>query len=228
MTSRGGGVGGGKRMDLKKVSIAGTCQKCVGAMKQKPSVPCRNSNLLIGEEDSDFCSDFFLLAISLQSEHGCLPSNVFASASVSGASWENWITMPTHATDWNSVQCIPIEQANASAVRALASRGSTRKHRPLCQNVNKRTRLTPAPVLLHSSFADTHKSSTEKPCPEIFSWWLSRRQTVDFCGGTRRRQSQRDCQIHWRPQAWRRTRCGSVDGRVPLCGGAAPDCCAAA
>ena len=72
-----------------------------------------------------FCSECCPRWTILQRPQGCLPSKVFATASVSGVDWEKINTMPTQATDCSKAQCRPSESESATTSTILGNRKST-------------------------------------------------------------------------------------------------------
>jgi hypothetical protein len=77
---RGGGTGGLLGNKDAKIWTAGNTLMVLGEMRTNFSPVGGNSNLKLGEYDSDFFSDFFPAAMALQRGQGCLPSKVLHKA----------------------------------------------------------------------------------------------------------------------------------------------------
>jgi hypothetical protein len=81
-----------------------------------------NSSFVNGWENSAFFSDFLALAMTLQMEQGCCPSNVRATASVNETVRRLSASILVQATDCNAPQCAPLAARSKAISKALRNR----------------------------------------------------------------------------------------------------------
>ncbi len=119
---RGGGRGGSSARERRASTSWLPCGRGGGGIKASTCASRIKTSFCRGWSFDFFCSSCWPFCTARQSEQGCLPSKVEATASVSGIVWEKRASIVVHARPWRSTQCPPRETTSVIATSHCANR----------------------------------------------------------------------------------------------------------